>query len=105
MKIVGWVVAAVMVLNLSAAFAAETWTRCPEQRRRIGQLEETGVNCAIARWVARRYDEQRISSGSWPGDEQTIGRFACRTRKTGPETYRIRCVRDPGEVVRFSWGV
>jgi hypothetical protein len=105
MRFAGFVTALVLILPTGSAIAGDAGTKCFEKRRRVSRLEAQGVTCPVARWVARRYDEKRIKSGHWPAGSSTIGRFSCRTRRTGPETFRIRCQRDADEIVRFRWGV
>lgn len=79
---------------------------CSEHRRRVSNLKAAEVSCDKARWVARRFDEKVMEEGAWPGEApMPVGHFRCRSHQTGYETYRIRCRRDPGEVVRFAWGV
>jgi hypothetical protein len=107
MRLVSCLTAFIMLLAVGTAAAGgtRTTTSCSESLRRVSDLEAEGVSCGTARWVARRYDEKLTQSGHWPGDTDSIGRFTCRTRRTGPETYRVRCHRDADEIVRFGWGV
>src|SRR5688500_2190978 len=100
-----WVTSLIFLIPMSPALAEDTWVRCPEEKRRIGKLEATGVGCGLDRWVARRYDEKVTDGGHWPGDRMRVGEFSCRARQTGYEPHRVRCVRDSDEVVRFTWGV
>ena len=81
------------------------WKSCREGWRRVSNLEAANVSCDTARWVARRFDHKTIEEGHWPGGSISVGRFECHSRNTGYETYRIRCDRPDGAIVRFDWGV
>lgn len=84
--------------------AAGNYKPCNENLRRVSHLGAIQVSCRTARWVARRFDRKVIEEGHWPTAEK-VGRYRCRSRSTGPETYRVRCTRRSGARVRFDWGV
>jgi hypothetical protein len=104
------VIALALAISPLVTVAAEAgladFKSCTESRRRVSRLEASGVSCRTARWVARRFDEKVTNRGAWPSETaMPVGRFRCRARQTGYETYRIRCRRGPNEIVRFDWGV
>jgi hypothetical protein len=95
----------VSIASLLAGISSAGTDHCREGRQRVADLSANGVPCSTARSVARRYDDDRAEAGTFPGERQTIGRFRCHTRRVGTETYRVRCVRDADEIVRFEWGL
>ena len=98
-------VATLLPAGVTSAGTSE-FRSCSEGRRRVSHLEASGVTCSKARRVAARFDDKVIDEGHWPDNgPMRVGRFRCRARQSAYETYRIRCVRNADEVVRFRWGV
>jgi hypothetical protein len=103
-KIAGVLVAGLLLLPVPGAGGAE-FKSCPEEFQRISDLKAVQVTCNKARWVAHKFDQKVMEAGEWPSGPVWVGRYRCRNKPTGSETYRIHCARKSGAIVKFEWGV
>ena len=89
------------------AFHARTavMRRRGDLAERVSDIKALNVRCVSARSVAKSYDRKTMQSGSFPGSQPvSVGDYRCTARRTGEETFRVRC-SNWARLVIFDWGV
>ncbi len=79
--------------------------RCGDLPERVTDIGAVDATCDTARTVARGYDRMILGGGTFPGSSAVaVGDYTCRARRTGAETFSVRCAHS-SRLVTFDWGV